>query len=194
MSKKIKQIGEILRKGYSDSKQNDWVYVGKVNENTLPIGYVVDRSGNYVKYDYRLWEKLENRKQYKQKMIAEGWTYVPDKIKDNFENVLPIGTIIDPSRHFIKQDYEKWELLRREEEARYEPQRLENLKKNREEIEMIRIIDEYMNKLREQKRKKDKAISKKRRDEIQQKILKLEKDIKKKKEDITRYIRRKKRR
>ena len=51
-----------------------------------------------------------------------------------------------------------------------------------------------MNKLREQKRRKDKAISKKRKEEIQQKILKLEKDIKKKKEDITRYIRRKQRR
>lgn len=191
---KYKNIQSIIKKGYSQQRQNNrdtWTYVGNINQDTLPMGYIVDSSGNYIKYDYETWKKINDEKNYKTYMINQGWTFVPNKLQNNAENQLPIGTIIDPTRHYIKQDYQAWKLIRQEQEEKHRPIAEANLKKALEEIEMIKIIDEYMNKLRDQKRKKQKAISKKEKEMREKKITTLEKEINKYKQMIERHKRRK---
>lgn len=190
---KYKNISSILKKGYGQKSSNrdSWTFIGNVNENTLPIGYIVDSSGNYVKYDYDTWEIRNKEKNYHNDMIRDGWTPVGYKLQQNAEFQLPIGTIIDPTRKYIKQDYETWDLIRKEQEEKQRPIAEANLKKALEEIEMIKIIDEYINKLRDQKRKKQKAITKKEKEMRGKRILTLEKEIKKYKQKIERHKRRK---
>ena len=188
---KHKNIQSIIKKGYPMQKndKDSWTFIGNVNENALPIGYITDATKRYIKYDYDTWEKINNEKNYHRDMISNGWTYIPYKLQQNAEFQLPMGTIIDPSRHYIKQDYQAWEIISQENEDRLNPVREENLKKSQEEIKMIKTIDEYMNKLRDQKKKKAKAISKKEKEKRQKRIGELEKEIKNYKQKIQRYSR-----
>ena len=191
---KYKSIRSVLQKGYSQksSDRDSWSYIGEnVNSEMLPIGYITDASNRYVKYDYDTWKKLSDEKDYHQSMIANGWTFVGYKLQNNAENQLPIGTIIDPTRRYIKQDYETWDFIRKEQEEKQKPIAEANLKKALEEIKMIKIIDEYMNKIRTEKKKKEKAITKKEKEKRQKRINELEKEIKKYKQMIERYNRRK---
>lgn len=194
---KYKNISNILKKGYPIQKINNkdsWKYIGEnVNPETLPIGYITDASNRYVKYDYDTWKRQSDEKFYHQNMISNGWTYVGYKLQNNAESQLPIGTIIDPTRHYIKQDYQAWQLIKKEQEEREIPIREKNLKKSLEEIKMIKIIDEYMNNLKEQKKKKQKAITIKEKEKRQKRIDELDKEIKKYKQKIERYKRIKKR-
>jgi Na+/phosphate symporter len=126
-------------------------------------------------------------------MIRDGWTFVGYKLQNNAENQLPIGTIIDPTRRYIKQDLETWDLIRKEQEEKHKPIADANLKRTLDEIKMIKIIDEYMNKIRTEKKKKQKAITKKEKEKRQKRISELEKEINKYKQKISRYKRNKSR-
>lgn len=192
---KYRSIRSVLQKGYAEQRQKNrdsWKYIGEnVNPETLPFGYITDASNRYVKYDYDNWKRLSDEKDYHQSMISQGWTFVGYKLQNNAENQLPIGTIIDPTRRYIKQDYETWDIIRKEQEEIHRPIAEANLKKALEEIEMIKIIDEYMNKIRTEKKKKEKAITKKEKEKRQKRISELEKEIKKYKQMIERHKRRK---
>lgn len=194
---KYNSIRSILQKGYSQQRQKNkdsWQYISEnVNPETLPFGYITDSTNRYVKYDYDTWKKLSDEKDYHQSMVANGWTFVGYKLQNNAENQLPIGTIIDPTRRYIKQDLETWDLIRKEQEEKHKPIAEANLKKALEEIEIIKIIDEYMNKIRTEKKKKQKAITKKEKEKRQKRISELEKEIKKYKQKIERYKRKKSR-
>ena len=192
---KYRSIRSILKKGYPEQYIKDrdsWTYIGdSLNPDSLPIGYITDASNRYVKYDYDTWKKLSDEKNYHQSMISQGWTFVGYKLQNNAESQLPIGTIIDPTRRYVKQDYDTWKLIKQEQEKIEIPIREQNLKKALEEIEMIKIIDEYMNKIRAEKKKKEKAITKKEKEKRQKRINELEKEIKKYKQMIERHKRRK---